>query len=87
MPVRAGGGDALVEGIVFMFPHRHMRFLQVAQVLMLAGVVARAVVEPLQFAGGVFGQQQIPVAVVGEGFALPFQAFLVPGMTGNQPPE
>ncbi|MNQ67873.1 hypothetical protein D3C85_824110 [compost metagenome] len=87
MPVRAGGGDALVEGIVFMFPHRHMRFLQVAQVLMLAGVVARAVVEPLQFAGGVFGEQQVAIAVIGEGFGLPFQAFLVPGMAGNQPPE
>ncbi|MNF31215.1 hypothetical protein D3C84_119710 [compost metagenome] len=87
MPVRAGGGETLVEGIVFMFPHRYMRFLQVAQVLMLTGVVARTVVEPLQFAGGVFGEQQVAIAVIGEGFGLPFQAFLVPGMAGNQPPE
>ncbi len=54
---------------------------------MLTGVVARAVVEPLQFAGGVFGQQQVAVAVIGEGFALPFQAFLVPGVAGDQAAE
>ncbi|MNF76858.1 hypothetical protein D3C84_589840 [compost metagenome] len=74
MPVRAGGGDALVEGIVFMLPDGYVRFLQIAQVLVLAGGIARVVVEPLQFAGGVLGQQQIPVAVIGEGFGLPLFA-------------
>ncbi len=64
-----------------------MRFLQVAKILMLAGVVARAVVKPLQFAGSILGQQQIAVAVIGEGFGLPFQAFLMPGMAGDQAAE
>ena len=87
VPIGASGGDALVEGIVFMLPNRYMRFLQVAQVLVFAGVVARTVVEPLQFAGGVLGEQQITVAIIGEGFSLPLQTFLVPGMTGDQAAE
>jgi len=85
--VRSSGGDALVEGVVLMLPDGYMRLLQIAQVLMLAAVVAGTVVEPLEFAGGVFRQQQIAVAVVGEGFGLPFQAFLVPGVAGNQAAE
>ena len=55
MAVWSCGGDTLVEGIVFVLPDGDMRLLQITQVLMLAGVVARAVVEPLQFADGVLG--------------------------------
>ncbi|AZE88835.1 hypothetical protein C4J97_2134 [Pseudomonas orientalis] len=54
---------------------------------MLTGIIARTVVEPLQFAGGVLGEQQVAVAVIGEGLGLPLQAFLVAGMAGDQATE
>ena len=68
--VRAGGGDALVEHVVFVLPHGDHRGLQTQVVLVFAQQVARRVVEPLQAAVGVAGHDQIAVAVVGEGFGL-----------------
>ena len=68
--VRAGGGDALVEHVVFVLPHGNHRGLQAQVVLVFAQQVARRVVEPLQAAVGVGGHGQVAVAVVGEGFGL-----------------
>ena len=92
MAVRSRGSDTLVEGIVFVLPNGDMRFLQITQVLMLAGVVTYTVVKPLQLARGVLCQQvavavAVAVAVVGEGLGLPFLAFPVPGITGDQATE
>ncbi len=69
--VRAHGGGALVERVVFVLPYRHQRLAQAAIVLVLAHQVAGLVVEPLQAAVGVAGQREVAVAVVGEGFHLP----------------
>ena len=82
--VRAGGGDALVEGVVLVLPDGDVGGFVEVQVLMFAGVVARRIVKPLQFAGRVGGQQQVAVAIVGKGFGLPLEAVLVPGVAGDK---
>ena len=67
--VGAGGGDALVEGVVLVLPDGNMTgFVEVqvqVQVLVFAGVVARSIVKPLQFAGRVVGQQQVGAGQLG----------------------
>ena len=82
MAVGAGGGDALVEGVVRVLPDGNVAGFIEVQVLMFAGVVARRIVKPLQFAGRVGDQQQVAVAIVGKGFGLPLEAVLVPGVAG-----
>ncbi|MNN26726.1 hypothetical protein D3C81_1402410 [compost metagenome] len=54
--IRPGGRDTQVEGVVLMLEDSDLRFLHVLEVLVLAGVVARQVVEPLQLAGLVLGK-------------------------------
>ena len=85
--VGAGGGDALVEGVVLVLPDGDVAGFVEVQVLMFAGVVARRIVKPLQFAGRVGGQQQVAVAIVGKGFGLPLLATLVGGVAGAQAAE
>ena len=54
--VGAGGRDTQVEGVILMLEDSDLRLLHVLEVLVLADVVARQVVEPLQLAGLVLGE-------------------------------
>jgi len=54
-----------------MLEHGNLWLDQVIQPLMLTGVVACRIVEPVQPAGAVVGRQQVAIAIVGERFNLP----------------
>ncbi len=70
VPVRADRGDALVQRVELVPPDRHQRLLQAPVVLVRAHHIARGVVEPLQAAVRVLGQNHAAVAIVGEGLGL-----------------
>lgn len=83
--IGAGRGDALVEGIVLMLEHGNLWLDQIIQPLMLTGVVACCIVEPVQPAGTVVGRQQVAIAIVGKGLDLPFFTASPCGLALDEP--
>ncbi|MNT75649.1 hypothetical protein D3C72_2145610 [compost metagenome] len=76
MAIGAVRGDALVQFVVLVLPDRHDWLRQGQIVLVFAGQVAGGVVEPLEPAGGVLGEDEAAVAVVGVALCLRLDANL-----------